>query len=771
MSNTKLFYSYKDTKNTGKVTTSALSSYSDSIIFDEDNRRLWHNGKQYGNTYWGTKHGETFNDLDNNYAYDYAHAEGSNSYAAGKASHVEGIGNSTYGEAAHAEGGSNTANGDYSHVEGINNSTNGKASHVEGRHNVAHGDYSHAEGNNTIAKGRYSNSQGGNTTSEGYGSHSEGFLTYASYNYSHVEGSNTTSYGICSHAEGWLTSTKAAYSHSEGKLSYSIGSYSHSEGSMSTTYGDGSHTEGESTIAYGYCSHAEGYKSISYGDNSHAEGCGTYAYGYSSHAEGFGAKAFGAYSHAEGAYSYAAGKCSHTQGLGTVAYNAYEVAFGRYNLSNSGDNPTIYSIGNGQSNSRRSNIIDFRQNGDMHKYGNSYFHDNIYGPVSYAHVSSLGDTATLDIILSSLLTQPQYTRPNITAQYKGNGGWVSTNNKNDCIETVELGTYFTPEFKVLWPTRTSSNASGTRAENYEGDTSKRPNYLLGYSYGVVPKGYEYPDGSLAANHGISINYNNGGPLGAERTDPNACNNAYYAYGLYTAHHHGEAGPCYILGETAYTLFSNLKVSYLPFSYMYFQQLYDKGVYVHAMGLPPKQWLSGGVATLGGFKVQGRLKYFWGFSGDSKKTPENPVINYPQNSTDLQKGKWWWLPPSNESSVLEINTNDIGEGSKKYCFWIAYPDSDSNDSIKDKHYKLVAQSSTFKIQVKPAAALPSDLIGDLNKLKYTYINNVTLGKDKKYKTRYKVAYIDFQNPLNFASHKIIFKIATSKNGASELQESN
>ena len=40
MSNTKLFYSYKDPKNTGKIDLTALSSYSDSIIFDEDNRRM-----------------------------------------------------------------------------------------------------------------------------------------------------------------------------------------------------------------------------------------------------------------------------------------------------------------------------------------------------------------------------------------------------------------------------------------------------------------------------------------------------------------------------------------------------------------------------------------------------------------------------------------------------------------------------------------------------------------------------------------------------------
>ena len=45
MSNTKLFYSYKDTKNTGKVPLLPLSSYSDSIIFDRVLKKLLTNCK------------------------------------------------------------------------------------------------------------------------------------------------------------------------------------------------------------------------------------------------------------------------------------------------------------------------------------------------------------------------------------------------------------------------------------------------------------------------------------------------------------------------------------------------------------------------------------------------------------------------------------------------------------------------------------------------------------------------------------------------------
>ena len=748
MSNTKLFYSYKDTKNIGKVPLQSLSSYSDSIIFDEDNRRLWHNGKQYGNTYWGTKHGETFNDLNNNYAYDYAHSEGSYSYAAGESSHVEGIRNSAYGKGAHTEGSYNIAYGYYSHVEGIHNYAYGKGAHIEGSYNIAYGYYSHSQGKNTVSRGEFSDAQGIFTTSYGYGSHSEGNLTYASSYYSHTEGESTSTYGNSSHAEGLFTSTKAAYSHAEGKLSYTYGSYSHSEGLMTKTFGDGSHTEGENTLAYGYYSHVEGNSSVSYGNNSHAEGNSTISYGVDSHSEGLGSKAFGVSSHAEGEYSYTLGRGSHTQGLGTVAYNDYEAAFGQYNESiNGGNNPTIYSIGDGISGTRRHNIIDFRKNGDMHKNGNSYFHNNIYGPVSYTYVSSLGDTATLDIVLSSLLTQPEYTRPNIKVRYKLSTGTFTSPTTGDYTDTVELGTYFYPEFKVVWPTRTQSDTSGTRAYDAVCNPSK-PNYLLGYSYGVV-------------SNGISIRYNNGG--GFENTDPNSCNNTYYAYGLDIAYK-GASSPCYILGETTYTLFSNLQVSYLPFSKMYFQQLYDKGVYVHAMGLPPTEWLNGGVSKLGGFKVEGKLKYFWGFSG----TEYNVGQNYPKTSGDLRKGNWWWLPSSSTTNNLEINTNKLGQNANKFCLWIAYPDSlDQNDS---KHYKLVEQSKEFQIKVKPESASEFDLIGATNKLKFAFLNDVTLG-NSKYKTRYKIAYIDFQKPIGNTTHSIIFRIATKSDGTyNELQES-
>lgn len=755
MSNTKLFYSYKDKKNTGKVPLLPLSSYSDSIIFDEDNRRLWHNGKQYGNTYWGTKHGETFNDLDNNYAYNYAHAEGINSYAAGESSHVEGVNNSAYGKGAHVEGYNNISIGEYSHNEGEINEAKGRGSHVEGYDNIALGYYSHAQGNRTVSEGIFSDAQGTFTVSYGYGSHSEGNLTYAYSYYSHAEGEHTSTYGNSSHAEGWLTNAQAAYSHAEGKLSYSMGDFSHAEGFDTKSYGFGSHAEGSASVTQGNYSHAEGIGSYTIGNYSHSEGINALSYGLYSHAEGSGSISYGMASHAEGALSYAIGMASHTQGLSTVAYNNFEAAFGQYNESiTDGENSTIYSIGDGKSDTQRHNIIDFRQNGDMHKHGNSYFHDNVYGPVSYTYVSSLGNTATLDIVLSSLLTQPEYTRPNIKAQYKLSTGAFTTATASNYTETVELGTYFYPEFKIIWPTRTETNTTGTRAYDTVCDSSK-PNYLLGYSYGIFP-------GDGSSNPGVSISYNDGG--GFESTIPTACDKTLYAYALDTVYR-GATTPCYILGENTYTLFNNLQVSYLPFSYMYFQQLYEKGVYVHAMGLPPKEWLSGGVSKLGANYAAGRLKYFWGFSGDSM----NPGNNHPKDRAALRAQKSGWLSISNTPTEVPINTGEIGSvNASKYCLWIAYPDSDdsiTNAIITNKHYKLVANSDKFKIEVLMKDGMNFDLVSPDQPIKSAYLD-IYLG-NSKYTTRYKIAYIDFQKPIGNVNNVLKFSIAPISNSKPAL----
>lgn len=76
----------------------------------------------------------------------FSHAEGEGT-AKGYISHAEGSGTTeSNAQYAHAEGSGTFAETNFSHAEGLNTHTRGKASHSEGYATVAHGDYQHVEG-------------------------------------------------------------------------------------------------------------------------------------------------------------------------------------------------------------------------------------------------------------------------------------------------------------------------------------------------------------------------------------------------------------------------------------------------------------------------------------------------------------------------------------------------------------------------------------------------------------------------------------------------
>ena len=119
--------------------------------------------------------------------------------------------------------------------------------------------------------------------------------------------------------------------------------------------------------------HATGYKTVAPGGyNASAEGHKNLALGYAAHAEGRENYALGDYSHAEGAYSYAYGNISHVEGSGTIASSNYQHVQGKFNVE---DNKGVYVhiVGNGESNSNRSNAhtLDWS--------GNAWFAGNIIG--------------------------------------------------------------------------------------------------------------------------------------------------------------------------------------------------------------------------------------------------------------------------------------------------------------------------------------------------------------------------------------------------------
>ncbi len=251
-----------------------------------------------------------------------------------------------------------------------NNKAVGLYSHAEGYHTTASGVISHAEGNSTTASGYNSHAEGIDTKALGSPSHAEGYNTTASGNMSHAEGSGTTASEACSHAEGDSTKATGTMSHTEGYNTTASNSCSHAEGGSTVASGTSSHAEGSATTASGSVSHAEGSGTKATAAITHAEGDGTTASGPVSHAEGDRTTASGTSSHAEGSTTTASGNVSHAEGEGTIASSNYQHTQGKYNIEDT-NNKYAFIIGNGTSNSNRSNAFAVDWNGKIYVNGDA----------------------------------------------------------------------------------------------------------------------------------------------------------------------------------------------------------------------------------------------------------------------------------------------------------------------------------------------------------------------------------------------------------------
>lgn len=300
-----------------------------------------------------------------------AHAEGGNTSATGNYSHAEGQYSLAIGAKSHAEGNSTIANGNGAHAEGCGTLTTKVINNTTYTGSGAYGNYSHSEGSGTWAIGGHSHAEGSSSTSSGSYSHAEGYNTTASGDKSHAEGQDVVAAGIVSHAEGYgMTDATKTVNSTTYTGSGAHGAYSHSEGMYTFAIGNTSHAEGYSTLSIGKYSHAEGKSTTAQGLQSHAEGTETTSEGANAHAEGENTLAQGDNSHAEGSYATASGIDSHAEGYKTSASRAYQHVFGAYNVAdnvgNSGASKGDYIeiVGNGTSNSARSNARTLKWNGD-----------------------------------------------------------------------------------------------------------------------------------------------------------------------------------------------------------------------------------------------------------------------------------------------------------------------------------------------------------------------------------------------------------------------
>jgi hypothetical protein len=361
-----------------------------------------------------------------------SHAEGRESVASGAHSHAEGRKTVASNLQSHAEGEGSVASGPCSHAEGDTTTASGNQAHSEGKSTIASGSTSHAEGYVTEARGIVSHAEGYKSQAQGSGSHAEGGYYInstnnevggiASGNASHAEGINTNASGLASHAEGKKTKSSNNHSHAEGFATEALGAQSHTEGNITIAKGSDTHAEGKRTFAFGAQSHAEGFGSNSPSDDAiNAENAETIkiewestkrinvATGIASHVEGRNNLAYGDRSHAGGYQTAAIGTTSFAHGNNVKTTNENEVAFGKFNLSSK--NTTLFSIGNGTSDSSRKNVLEIDKSG-IAKFDNSIYTKNI-------EVATKNDINNILILIGKLENRISLLEKNDSCEWEG----------------------------------------------------------------------------------------------------------------------------------------------------------------------------------------------------------------------------------------------------------------------------------------------------------------------------------------------------------------
>ena len=207
------------------------------------------------------------------------------------------------------------------------------------------------------------------------------------------------------------------------------------------------------------------------GTNSIIEGnAKNIANGESAHAEGYKTSA-STYAHSEGNQTKASGASSHAEGTNTIASNSSEHASGKYNVSNTGstdaDN-TLFSVGNGTSNSARHNAFEIRQNGDIYLSLNGQdvkLQDHLGGGGGVNVVQTTG-TSTTDVMSQNAVTTQL-------------SGYVTTNTAQDITEKKTIIGQQMLDFKQINDTTklgfTFRDSGGTEISSFQ----YRPNTISG----------------------------------------------------------------------------------------------------------------------------------------------------------------------------------------------------------------------------------------------------------------------------------------------------
>ena len=168
---------------------------------------------------------------------------------------------------------------------------------------------------------------------------------------------NTEHNHTIAHVEGLQSELDRINSNSSPSINLLNGSAAGSLRTISSKLESADYAIGVNAVTFGKNTKATG-------DEAFAEGTSTQASDGAAHAEGSYTTAGGYASHAEGGETATWGNYSHVEGYGTVSGTSYQHVQGRYNIWD-WENAYLHIVGNGSSDSERSNAhtIDWNGNG------------------------------------------------------------------------------------------------------------------------------------------------------------------------------------------------------------------------------------------------------------------------------------------------------------------------------------------------------------------------------------------------------------------------
>ena len=442
--------------------------------------------------------------------------------------------------------------------------------------------------------------------------------------------------------------------------------------------------------------------------------------------------AYGEFSQATGTGTNAYGFASQANGISTVASNSGEVAFGQYNESvktvyDVEHGGSVFTIGDGKSDSNRHNIVDVRKDGSLIKNGASYFNDYVYAPIAYSYVDHIGHDVTMDQIVRALLDEVKYDRPLIYWKYLDaeNGtqwidiGWYEPDFLYIPIRsTIEVGSHIHTGVSVRWD---YDQYNGRQNLSYVFmDPSELPSHdqsWIGLSYGFVDNGIHYqlidPD-TLTLSEVRSC----------DESDLPIVNSSTCAFDK-----HG-----------TYTLARLDSVDYRECSYKYYPQLFNIGVYKVSNGAGDYAWYPGGTATFGDNEQITDVKYKYWY-GLSDVLPSN------RDLLDAFGQSGWLEFPEKGKSIEQTFT--VGNGYNKKIMWMAYPKN---------LYAMVPWSDTYKIKLRQPDGIEFDLMSGWQTMKRMSVT-VECG-NSKLPVEYWVAYCEFESQLGNPYAEISFRIAAA-----------